>query len=35
VSLWATLAEYAHDVGMPALLSEVLAGLQRATADLR
>jgi aminoglycoside phosphotransferase (APT) family kinase protein len=35
VSLWAALAEYAHDVGMPALLSEVLAGLQRATADLR
>jgi aminoglycoside phosphotransferase (APT) family kinase protein len=35
VSLWAALAEYAHDVGMPALLSEVLAGLERATADLR
>src|SRR6185312_15410631 len=35
VSLWAALAEYAHDVGMPALLSEVLAGLGRATEDLR
>jgi aminoglycoside phosphotransferase (APT) family kinase protein len=35
VSLWAALAEYAHDVAMPALLSEVLAGLERATADLR
>jgi aminoglycoside phosphotransferase (APT) family kinase protein len=34
VSLWAALAEYAHDVGMPALLSEVLAGLDRATEDL-
>jgi hypothetical protein len=35
VSLWAALAEYAHDVGMPALLSEVLGGLERATVDLR
>ena len=35
VSLWAALAEYAHDVGMPALLVEVLAGLTRATEDLR
>ncbi|HVI35589.1 MAG TPA: phosphotransferase [Gaiellales bacterium] len=35
VSLWGALAEYAHDVGMPALLSEVLAGLERATEDLR
>jgi hypothetical protein len=34
VSLWAALAEYAYDVGMPALLSEVLAGLGRATEDL-
>ena len=29
-SLWAALAEYAHDVGMPALSSEALAGLARA-----
>jgi|tagenome__1003787_1003787.scaffolds.fasta_scaffold20887183_3 aminoglycoside phosphotransferase (APT) family kinase protein len=35
VSLWGALAEYAHDVGMPALLSEVVAGLERATEDLR
>jgi hypothetical protein len=35
VSLWAALAEYAHDVRMPALLSEVLAGLERATDGLR
>jgi aminoglycoside phosphotransferase (APT) family kinase protein len=35
VSLWAALAEYARDVGMPALLSEVLGGLERATEDLR
>ena len=35
VSLWAALAEYAHDVAMPALLREVLAGLERATEDLR
>ena len=26
VSLWGALAEYAHDVGMPWLLTEVLAG---------
>ena len=35
VSLWGALAEYAHDVGMPWLLTEVLAGLGRATDDLR
>jgi aminoglycoside phosphotransferase (APT) family kinase protein len=35
VSVWAALAEYAHDVGMPALLAEVLDGLARATEDLR
>jgi hypothetical protein len=34
VSLWGALAEYAHDVGMPWLLTEVLGGLERATADL-
>ena len=33
--LWAALAEYAHDVGMPALLREVVAGLERATDGLR
>jgi aminoglycoside phosphotransferase (APT) family kinase protein len=34
VFLWATLAEYAADTGMPALGSEAVAGLDRATADL-
>jgi aminoglycoside phosphotransferase (APT) family kinase protein len=34
VFLWATLAEYAHDVGMAGLLAEAVGGLARATADL-
>ncbi len=35
VFLWGVLAEYAHDVGMEALGREAVAGLDRATADLR
>jgi aminoglycoside phosphotransferase (APT) family kinase protein len=35
VFLWATLAEYGHDVGMAPLMREALAGLDRAVADLR
>jgi aminoglycoside phosphotransferase (APT) family kinase protein len=35
VFLWGMLAEYAHDVGMEALGREAVAGLDRATADLR
>jgi aminoglycoside phosphotransferase (APT) family kinase protein len=35
IFLWATLAEYGHDVGMPALAREALAGLDRAAAGLR
>jgi aminoglycoside phosphotransferase (APT) family kinase protein len=34
VFLWGTLADYAHDVGMPALQREALRGLDRAVADL-
>jgi len=34
VFLWATLAEYGHDVGMPSLEREALAGLDRAVAGL-
>jgi aminoglycoside phosphotransferase (APT) family kinase protein len=35
IFLWATLAEYGHDVGMPALRHEALSGLELAVADLR
>jgi aminoglycoside phosphotransferase (APT) family kinase protein len=35
VFLWATIAEFAHEGRMPALLEEALGGLDRATADLR
>ena len=35
VFLWATLAEYGHDVGMPTLAREALEGLDRAVDDLR
>ncbi|MDT7578646.1 MAG: hypothetical protein QOH17_4979 [Pseudonocardiales bacterium] len=34
IFLWATLAEYGHDVGMAPLMHEALAGLDRAVADL-
>jgi aminoglycoside phosphotransferase (APT) family kinase protein len=34
VFLWGTLADYAHDVGMPALQREALDGLDRAVAEL-
>ncbi|HEY3766494.1 MAG TPA: phosphotransferase [Gaiellales bacterium] len=34
VDLWATLADYARETGMPALGREALAGLDRAVADL-
>jgi aminoglycoside phosphotransferase (APT) family kinase protein len=35
IFLWATLAEYGHDVGMASLMGEALTGLDRAVADLR
>jgi aminoglycoside phosphotransferase (APT) family kinase protein len=34
IFLWATLAEYGHDVGMASLMREALSGLDRAVADL-